>query len=97
MMPQPQIYVDFNNSDASGRLRLNCIGTMNDLARHKVELRDGLPLLLYSDDLDADGQPDQLLSEGVVSYSEDEHIWVATIDWAAIRHRSDRPVSAKGS
>ena len=30
------------------------------------------------------------LVEGVVSFSEDEHCWVAAIDWAAIRHVSDR-------
>ena len=89
-MPQPIIYADFNNADAEGRLCLNCVGTMNDLARQQIELRKGLSLLLYSDDLDEEGQSDQLLVEGVVSYSDEEHIWVAAIDWGAIRHASDR-------
>lgn len=84
-----KIYADFNNTDIHGRLRLNCVGTTKDLARHNVELRDGLTLLLYADDLDDDGQPDQLLAEGVVSYSENEHIWVAAIDSAAIQYRSE--------
>ena len=86
-MTSARIYADFNNADSQGRLRLNCVGTTKDLARHNVELFDGLALLLYADDLDGEGQPDELLAEGVVSYSEDEHIWVAAIDWAAIRHQ----------
>lgn len=95
-MTKPKIYADFNNADTHGRLRLNCVGTTKDLARHNVELRDGLALQLYSDDLDGVGQPDELLAEGVVSYSEDEHIWVAAIDWAAIRHRMDRTAEVEG-
>src|SRR5690349_20301018 len=87
-MVNPKIYTDFQNADPHGRVRLNCVGTMEDLARQRVELREGLLLTLYSDDLDEMGQPDELLADGIVSYSEDEHCWVATIDWAAIRHAS---------
>jgi hypothetical protein len=89
-MVKPKINVDFHNADSQGRLRLTCVGTMEDLAQQQVELRDGLVLTLYSDDLDDKGQLDELLVEGVVSFSEEEHCWVAAIDWAAIRHASDR-------
>ena len=88
-MVKPKVYADFHNADLHGRLRLNCIGTMEDLARQGVTLRDGMPLALYSDDLDAGGQLDELLVDGVVSFSEEEHCWVAAIDWTAIRHASD--------
>ncbi len=71
---------------------LNCVGTVEDLAREEVELRDGLLLTLYADDLNDQGQLDELLVEGVVSFSEEEHGWVASIDWSAIRHASDGPV-----
>lgn len=84
-----KVYVDFHNADSQGRVRLNCIGTMEDLARQQVELRNGLVLTLYSDDLDAKGEPDELLVEGIVSFSQEEHCWVAAIDWAGIRHASD--------
>jgi hypothetical protein len=89
-MPNPRIYADFHNADFQGRLRLNCVGTAEDLAFHHVELREGLLLTLYSDDLDNEGELDELLAEGVVSFSQEEHCWVATIDWAAIRHASAR-------
>jgi len=91
-MVKPKIYADFHNADSQGRLRLNCVGTVEDLARQKVELRDGLLLTLYADDLDSQGQLDELLVEGVVSFSEEEHCWVAAIDWSAIRHASDSQV-----
>ena len=88
-MAGPRIYADFHNADPQGRLRLNCVGTVEDLSRQQIELREGLLLTLYSDDLDGEGQLDELLADGIVEYSEEEHCWVATIDWSAIRHASD--------
>ena len=87
-MAKPIVYADFHNADAHGRLRLNCVGTVEDLSQQQIELREGLVLTLYSDDLDDTGQLDELLVDGVVSFSEEEHGWVAVIDWAAIRHAS---------
>ncbi len=88
-MVKPKIYADFHNADPQGRIRLSCIGTIEDLAQQQVELREGLILTLYSDDLDEKGQMDELLVDGVVSFSEEEHSWVAAIDWAAIHHASE--------
>lgn len=89
-MVKPKIYADFHNADTNGRLRLNCVGSMEDLARQGITLHDGMTLTLYSDDLDAKGQPDELLVDGVVSFSNEEHCWVAAIDWSAIQHASER-------
>jgi hypothetical protein len=75
-MSTSRIYADFHNADDRGRLRLNCVGTIEDLARYQVELQDGKKLVLYSEELEADG---------VVNYSANEGLWVATIDWHQIR------------
>jgi hypothetical protein len=96
-MVKPRVYADFHNADSQGRLRLNCVGTTEDLSQQQVELREGLLLTLYSDDLNDKGQPDELLVEGVVSFSEVEHCWVAVIDWDAIRHVSDEGSDANGN
>lgn len=88
-MKKPKVYADFHNADSRRRIRLNCVGTTEDLSRQRVELREGLILTLYSDDLDDNGRLDELLVDGVVSFSEEEHCWVAAIDWDAIRHASD--------
>jgi hypothetical protein len=88
-MTTPKVYADFHNADAQGRVRLNCIGTMEDLAQQHIELCEGLLLTVYSDDLDDKGRLDELLVDGVVSFSQEEHCWVATIDWAQIHHASE--------
>lgn len=75
-MNNPKVFADFHNADAKGRLRLNCIGTVEDLAQQQIVLRDGLSLTLYSEELEV---------EGMVQYSTDENVWVAVIDWNAIR------------
>jgi hypothetical protein len=75
-MSYPRVFADFHNADAEGRLRLNCIGTIEDLARHHIELQDGQLLTFYSEDIEVDG---------TVQYSELEKMWVATIDWEQIR------------
>jgi hypothetical protein len=90
----PQVYADCHNADASGRLRLNCVGTIEDLARQGVILREGMLLSLYADDLDASGQSDELQVDGVVAFSPEEHCWVATIDWSAIRRASESGVAS---
>ena len=71
-----RVFADFHNADTEGRLRLNCTGTIEDLARQKIRLSDGLQLVLYSEDLEADG---------VVQYSSEENVWVAVINWDEIR------------
>jgi hypothetical protein len=73
---QLRVFADFNNADEEGRLRLNCIGTIEDLASQKVELQDGQTLTFYSEDLEV---------EGIVKHSPKENIWVAIINWDNIR------------
>ncbi|MCL6750986.1 hypothetical protein KBT16_08340 [Nostoc sp. CCCryo 231-06] len=85
-MNTPRIFADFHNADNQGRLRLNCIGTVEDLARQNIELQDGKLLTLYSEDLEV---------EGVIQYSTEEQLWVAAIDWNAIKQIDDLVIQAK--
>lgn len=75
-MNKPRVYADFHNADPQGRLRLNCVGTVQDLSRQQIKLQEGLELTLYSEDLEVKGQ---------VQYSSEESMWVAVIDWDAIK------------
>jgi hypothetical protein len=72
------IYADFNNADSSGRLRLNCAGTLEDLSRQSVRLREGMPLRLHDEELEADGE---------AHFSPEERIWVAAINWQLVRQK----------
>ena len=83
-MKPAKVYVDFHNADTRSRLRLNCIGTIEDLARQQILLSKGLVLTLTSDDGDEQGRPVELQVGGVVDYSTWEHCWVAAIEWTAI-------------
>lgn len=76
-MPPPRITADFNNADPLGRVRLNTVGSIESLAITGTRLFEGLAVVVHDgDELEADGE---------VSFSAEEHIWVATIDWHAIR------------
>ncbi len=75
-MSLSRVFVDFHNADEQGRLRLNCIGTIEDLSCQQAELENGQQLTLYGEDLEVDG---------VVQFSAEEKVWVATIDWNQIR------------
>jgi hypothetical protein len=85
-MNQFRVFADFHNADSQGRLRLNCVGTIEDLASQNIGLQDGQLLTLYSEDLEVDG---------VVQYSTQENLWVAVIDWNQIRQMDALAVQAK--
>jgi len=94
-MDIPRIYADFQNLDDFNRLKLTCAGTVNDLARYGIQLRDGLVLTFCTDDADDQGQPDELRVEGVVRYNAEEKCWVAAVDWSALRHASEERASSE--
>ncbi|QEC68116.1 hypothetical protein FRZ67_12690 [Panacibacter ginsenosidivorans] len=72
MNPFYKIFVDFNNADKSGRVRLITKGTLDDIKNQNIHLYSGLTILLD----DNEG----FVTTGVVEYSEEEKIWVAIID-----------------
>ncbi len=75
-MKKSRVFADFHNADSKGRLRLNCVGTLTDLVCQKIILQDSQHLIFYSEELEVDG---------IVQYSKEEDLWVAVIDWNAIR------------
>jgi hypothetical protein len=77
-MSEPAIYADFNNADPRGRLRLNSIGTIEDLSRLGIQLREGMRLTFHDEELEADGE---------AQFSPEEQLWVAHIDWRMIRQK----------
>jgi hypothetical protein len=76
---RPRLFADFHNADSQGRLRLNCSGTAQDLDKTGVRLENGLEIVVYSEELEADAR---------VFFANDEALWVAEIDWNKIRRGS---------
>lgn len=99
-MTPPRIYADFHNLDDQNRVRLNCRGTIEDLKRFGIELREGLKLILYTDDADDNGNPDALLADATIQFDGSSQSWVASVDWTALRHESDSagavPITSNG-
>lgn len=73
MEPLITIFVDFNNLDQDGRVRLITAGALHDIKTKNIKLFEGLELLLD------DNQ--EFKGPGVVEFSKSENIWVARFDW----------------
>ena len=83
------LWVDFQNSGHDG-VRLICNGTLADLKEKGIELRDGLQLLIWSEDYDDNGNPDNLSVEAVVRYSNSDNCWVAQYDSKKLMNESKK-------
>ena len=67
----PHIFADFNNADKRARVRLNCKGTLDDMASLGLTFHDGMHVVLD------DG--DEIAVDAIVRYCPEE-IWVAEVD-----------------
>jgi hypothetical protein len=72
----PTIYVDFNNVDADGFVRLNTVGTTNDLARLNIGLFDGLRL---------QASDSEITVEGTVRVPGREGVWRLQVEWDDVK------------
>jgi hypothetical protein len=72
-MTTPTLFADFHNADTQGRIRLNTVGTFEDIEKLKIQLEPGLKVLIDNDE--------GLQVLGTVEFSNEENIWVAKIDW----------------
>jgi len=85
-----KLWVDFNASTVNGGVRLTCKGTIDDLARQKIELQEGLRLLLWNEDFyENDLSSDTLIVEAVAHFNDNHKIWEAIFNMEDIEHKSD--------
>jgi hypothetical protein len=83
------IYADLMKVDHQGRLRLICRGTLQDLEKYSLKLSHGMKLVFYNDDVNDDGQKDDLIVEGVVEFDPETKEFVGRIDWDKIKNESN--------
>jgi hypothetical protein len=89
-MDVPRVYADFQKLDDEGRAILICHGTHEDLERLGIQLVEGLAVVLYDDDADDQGNPDDLENDAVVEWCPKLKCWTARFDAAGFRHASER-------
>lgn len=92
----PCLYVDFNEMLASDLVLLSQNDTKADKLGNPIELYEGLEIAIYSDDVNCDGKPDNLIAQGRVELNRTEGWskiakWCCRIDKDGISHESDRP------
>ena len=75
-MTDPKVFADFTNASPEGWVRLNLRGTIDDLEAQGLELKAGMRILLSDGELGA---------VGVVHFSDEEKMWVASIAWADLK------------
>lgn len=70
-----KIYADFNNADETGRIRLNTVGSLQDINRLKGSLAPGISVVLYT--------PGDFEVAARVEY---DGIWIGIPDWSTITY-----------
>jgi hypothetical protein len=74
---KPRIYADFHKTWERGQVILTCLGTLVDLRQLKIDLVEGLEVVLYMDDADRHGNPDDLEVDAVIRFHPDLGQWRA--------------------
>lgn len=94
MAARPVFYVDFNELMDFDVVLLSQTDCKKDTEGNDIQLAEGLPISIFFDDLGEDGQPDNLVAEGVVIPNKFigsfPHVkWCCKISSNGIRHQSD--------
>ncbi|MFC4314202.1 hypothetical protein ACFPN2_34370 [Steroidobacter flavus] len=93
-MPNPQLYVDFNEMLEPDLVLLSAEDTKRDVAGALVQLREAMAIDVYMDDVNERGEPDNLVASGRVEKNQStgwgsNARWCCRIDEHGIRHQSD--------
>jgi hypothetical protein len=83
----PPIHFDFNRSGTVEAIVLDHPVVVAELAKHGVELKDGLVLNLWDEDGNNRGDRDDMLATGVVRHDALSGRWV--VDVTAWSHESE--------
>ena len=88
-MSAPRVYADFNDlpgpTDSDQRMWLSYWGSLCDLARQRIRLRDGMPITVYdSSDGDEDMEVDGIARHNV-SAADIRFNWYVEIEPATFR------------
>ncbi|HLP11170.1 MAG TPA: hypothetical protein VK177_04500 [Flavobacteriales bacterium] len=94
-MKTARIYVDFNEMVEDDLVLLAKDNFTIDSQGNRVELREGLKVDIYMDDIDDNDNPDNLIASGIVLPNNTDipwtknALWLCRIDKDGIRHESD--------
>lgn len=70
-----RIYADFNSTDEHDRVRLSTAGSLKDIELHRLQLKEGLKVILY--------MTDEFEVQATLTF---DRVWRGIPDWDTIRH-----------
>ncbi|MDB5785448.1 MAG: hypothetical protein JWQ50_5363 [Caballeronia mineralivorans] len=79
-MHKPYFYVDFNEMIDANTVLLSAGDSTVDARGVTIQLHEGMLVRVYMDDLDASGNVDNLVANGVVTKNT-EPGWAAHVKW----------------
>jgi hypothetical protein len=82
------LWVDFQNAEFD-RVPY-CNGTLAELKDKRIELREGLNRLIWSEYENEIGNPDNLIVEATVRYSLRDKCWVAQFNERDLKNQSQK-------
>ncbi|MGF6604977.1 hypothetical protein P3T23_009733 [Paraburkholderia sp. GAS448] len=92
-MPKPVFYVDFNEMVDEHTVLLSASDSKGDARGITVQLHEGMPVRVYMDDLDENGNVDNLVADGIVEKNTQPG-WAAHVKWCCrIDHNGIKPQS----
>lgn len=71
------LYADFNNSREDDKVRLNTIGSLGDIEKHKGQLHEGDRVMLSDTEIEVEADLERDPESG---------IWLGVPDWTTLRH-----------
>jgi hypothetical protein len=83
-----KLWADFNTNSKNGLL-LICNGTLEEIKKQQIELKDGMRLLIWDEDFDDNNIQDNILVEAIAKFNPELNCWEAVFDWKEITHESD--------
>ena len=103
-MDEARIYIDFNERVDGNVFLLSKDDSKVDSKGNTVTFYEDMPLRIWSDDLDDEGNPDNLLADVVAvkvdlsEYSSWSHVkWCCKVDMNTLIHESERCLINRGT
>jgi len=80
-MKLPRISVDFNEMVEPDLVLLSKTDCRTDSSGKTVLLHEGLPVNIYEIDIGEDGQPANMIADGVVELNKSDASWARAAKW----------------
>lgn len=89
IMDKPRIYVDFNEMLDDDIVLLSQNDTKIDSAGNTITFYEGMPVSIYMDDVDSNGNEDNLIAEGIViKHDLNKYPWGEHVKWCCRFNRN---------